>query len=987
MTAIEATLDFIAAQRQHDPLAPVTVIVPSRLAGLQLRRRLARRAPFANVRFEIIARLAELIAAPELATAGRSPLARPIGDYAAGLVALESQGPLASVADLTGYARALRQTFRRFRRGGFRRAEDVIPAGPSSQLPEIARLFGRFRDITADFYDEEDLLDTASVTLRSRSGGARFDVGAVYVVPPARLSAGAAAFLDALANTATAYEELDDPTGTPPVERFIVAPDAASEARCIARDVVAALQQGVPLQDIAVFYSGDHGYRSLIPQTFEAAGIPVSNMPGTPLNEHPVGRGVLALARLPLADYSRAALFDFLALAPLRELLPTRDGPLWPNASHWQSIARAAGVTHGINRWEDALELFAADRRAGLEPASDSSDARRALFENDLRSSKQLQSFVGELVGRLEPLRRRQPAREFIPIFLAVVDAYLRPNAEGMREVRDEIEQLGTIDSIGGEFDLTSFVEAFEANLEAASVRPRPLSEGVLVTDYRIASGLRFGRVFLCGAYEGVFPVTTESEVLLPDEVWSAMRATNPYLDDLERRMDLADAAAKRVLGAADNGTLTWSCPVQAAGARHEYYPSALMVVASRRCDPTIQNASELRRARPSSWLEHPASPLASMLTGLPLDRWENRLRETITLCRGGTVLAADHPLRFATAMLNARRGALFTEFDGNLAELNGLTGPAPGARLSPTALQNYAACGFRYFLSSVLRLHGAAEPEEAATISASERGTLVHKTLERFFRLQQASGRPRPGERWEAADVESLLAIFEKEFERLRVLGRAGLDVYAGFDQHALRADLTAFLDHDSAFRLETGAVPSDFELPVPRTLVGEVNLSGVVDRIDRSPDGSEAFVIDYKTGRADEDKSNGADPFLGGTKLQLPVYALAATGATKIQALYWFISRRGEFKRVTYKENADSRQRFENTVQAILNGARAGSFPAVPGPEQEFYGSFDNCHYCAFDRLCARRRMYEFQEKQADLGLNAWRGVGQAARGESQS
>jgi RecB family exonuclease len=199
------------------------------------------------------------------------------------------------------------------------------------------------------------------------------------------------------------------------------------------------------------------------------------------------------------------------------------------------------------------------------------------------------------------------------------------------------------------------------------------------------------------------------------------------------------------------------------------------------------------------------------------------------------------------------------------------------------------------------------------------------------------------------------------------------------------MRADLTAFLDYDSDFRAETGAVPADFELRVPATPGATVNLTGFVDRIDRSPDGSAAFVIDYKTGRAD-DELNAADTFMGGTKLQLPVYVLAAAGATRIEALYWFISRRGEFKRVTYHENPVNRQRFERTLQAILDGVRAGSFPAVPGPEKEYYGSFDNCHYCAFDRLCTRRRMYEFQEKQADVGLNAWRTVGSTARGEPQ-
>jgi hypothetical protein len=170
------------------------------------------------------------------------------------MVALESRGPLASVADLTGYARALRQTFRRFRRGGFRRAEDIPLAGPASQLPEIARLFGRFCEMTAAYYDEDDLLDTAARVLRSDAGHVQLEIGAVFVVPPARLSAAAAAFLDALAMRGTSYTEVEDGTSAAPVERFIVAPDAASEARCIARAVVLALATGRTVQRVTYVF-------------------------------------------------------------------------------------------------------------------------------------------------------------------------------------------------------------------------------------------------------------------------------------------------------------------------------------------------------------------------------------------------------------------------------------------------------------------------------------------------------------------------------------------------------------------------------------------------------------------------------------------------------------------------------------------------------------------------------------------------------------
>src|SRR3990170_5633470 len=155
MPDVQAALQSIAAARKDDPLAPVTFVVPSHVAGLQLRRPLAQMGPFAAVRFETLPRVAELLGAGHLAAAGRSPLARPIGDYLAEQVARESRGVLSQVGDLPGYARVLRQMFRRLRRGGIRGSADVPDTARTGHLPEILRLHDRFREKAAAFYDEE----------------------------------------------------------------------------------------------------------------------------------------------------------------------------------------------------------------------------------------------------------------------------------------------------------------------------------------------------------------------------------------------------------------------------------------------------------------------------------------------------------------------------------------------------------------------------------------------------------------------------------------------------------------------------------------------------------------------------------------------------------------------------------------------------------------------------------------------------------------
>src|SRR5712692_791515 len=190
MPDIDSALVAIAEGRARDPLAPVTVVAPSHPACLQLRRRLAELAPFAAVRFETLPRIAELLGAGHLAAAGRLPLARPIGDYVADQVARESGGALAAVGDLPGYGRALRQIFRRLRRGGVHAASEVH-GRYAGHLNEVLRLYDRFRRMTARFYDDEDLLEAAAAAVRSGRAGALADIGDVYIVPPGAQSAAA----------------------------------------------------------------------------------------------------------------------------------------------------------------------------------------------------------------------------------------------------------------------------------------------------------------------------------------------------------------------------------------------------------------------------------------------------------------------------------------------------------------------------------------------------------------------------------------------------------------------------------------------------------------------------------------------------------------------------------------------------------------------------------------------------------------------------
>jgi ATP-dependent helicase/nuclease subunit B len=251
---------------------------------------------------------------------------------------------------------------------------------------------------------------------------------------------------------------------------------------------------------------------------------------------------------------------------------------------------------------------------------------------------------------------------------------------------------------------------------------------------------------------------------------------------------------------------------------------------------------------------------------------------------------------------------------------------------------------------------------------------------LDRFFKEMHAIGRPAVDEAWTHADRERLLAMLDDALADARERGLAGLPIYAEHDARTIRADLIRFLDVDTVFRQRTHAVPSDFEQDIPEQQVAGVTLRGRVDRIDRRGD-EHAWVIDYKTGKAQDVERFEQDPFDEGRRLQLPTYISAAHKAREVTAMYWFITQKGGFLEANYKPTPELNARFQRTIEAIISGVRSGAFPAVPGEDNEYYDAFENCGWCDFNRICSRRRDAESAAKREDPAMQPWQAVADAA------
>lgn len=305
----------------------------------------------------------------------------------------------------------------------------------------------------------------------------------------------------------------------------------------------------------------------------------------------------------------------------------------------------------------------------------------------------------------------------------------------------------------------------------------------------------------------------------------------------------------------------------------------------------------------------------------------------------------------------------------------------APGRVYSPTELQSYAVCPFRFFLERVLRLEPL--PEPGLKTDFLVRGQLLHQVLAEFHRRVNAfCGRPTSPAALAEADydrllAESLAAAFPGDSrEAAAEIDRRVIALWlADYRRQCARYD---------AILAEQGLAPgpAHFEVAFGQSDAGEDPLStgralefrvgdecvpicGRIDRIDVGVHAGQTFfnVIDYKSGDVG---GFAAEAALRGAALQLPLYVLAAEQvlladrrAAACLAAYWSPAGGGYRPRALVAGRAgpsgiepdgdweNLREKLVSTVMALVRAIGRGEFPV--------FSTDDECTgRCPFHTVC---------------------------------
>ncbi|HMI30195.1 MAG TPA: PD-(D/E)XK nuclease family protein [Candidatus Limnocylindrales bacterium] len=795
-------------------------------------------------------------------------------------------------------------------------------------------------------------------------------------------------------------------------------PGEARECIEIARLLQGKAAKGIPFDQMAVFLRSPSIYREHVEESLRRASVPAHFARGT-TRPDPAGRATLALLSCAAEGLSARRFAEYLSLAqvpdaarsaedswapPRHDLMPTSSTQLEINIGEeaeeskepfnpesavlegtlrapwrWERLLVDAAVIGGRDRWRRRLD--------GL--AQEMALRRRALPENDSRASglervaadlEHLRGFVLPLIDRLAELPKDAPWSDWLEHLRDLIGAAIR-HPTTVLNVLAELEPLGPV----GPVDLVMVQHVLGPRLRDLTAPPETRPRGaVFVAPIEMARGLEFDVVIVPGLAEKLFPPRIVEDPLLPDEARKQLGASE--LATQESRVARERLALRIAVGAARRHlALSWPrIDVESARSR---VPSFYVLEAVRAAEGRLPGFDELRRRaeagghsrlgwpapeRPEEAIDDSEYDLA-VLAGL---------KDSDPATSGGAanyLLAANAHLARALRARGRRWLRRWTPADGfvepDAEAMAALARHRMGARsFSPTALEHFSACPYRFFLQAVHRLQPREEAEALETIDPLTRGALFHEAqFGVLTALRDGGYLPLDPERLEVARelLDEVVNRVAAEYEER--LAPAIPRVWAD-GVNAIRADLREWLSR--AARGAKGWVPYRFELsfglaersratadsasvPDAVTVLDGALLRGSIDLVERRSEGM-LRVTDHKTGKARV--PDGAVVW-GGKALQPMLYALAAEALLKEpveSGRLYYCTADGDFTERVIPLDDVSRGHTRSALGVVARAIEEGFLPAAPDKGA--------CRWCDYRRVCGPNEEYRTARKPGD-------------------
>jgi ATP-dependent helicase/nuclease subunit B len=607
--------------------------------------------------------------------------------------------------------------------------------------------------------------------------------------------------------------------------------------------------------------------------------------------------------------------------------------------------------------------------RLARDEVTEDDEVRGETLDRGLEDLGHLRAFALPLIAQLSALPEAARWGEWLDMLAALATRSLRMPARVLA-VLSELRPMAAV----GPVSLDDVINVLSDRLRSLPEPPPRSRYGrVFVAPVEVARGHAFEVVFVPGLAEKLFPQKISEDPILLDERRRALGATLRTNDERigEERMALrlaVSAARREVVLSYPRIDMEQGRPRVASF----YSLEAIRAAEGRLLDfESLASRAELETGARIGW-PAPADPQQA------IDEAEHDLALLDALLHldeqravgAARYLIGVNPHLGRALRFRARRWLRrWTPADGLIGPLSEAASRALRSHgfdqrtYSPTALQNFAQCPYKFLLYAIHKLGTRDAPVAIDEMDPLERGSLVHDVqFHLLTRLRDDALLPVRSENLEQvlvlldAVIDSVSASYH---DRLApAIERVWADGIAG-----IRADLREWLRRMSED--DSGWVPWAFELAfglpdvaqrdersVPDGIALDcgITLRGSIDLIERRADG-QLRVTDHKTGRKVAEKHQVIG---GGEHLQPVLYAEAAARlfaeqGEVVSGRLYYCTARGEFAdhEVAFDERA---QLAARRVTDTITTAMAEQFlPAAPRRKR-----WSACDYCDYRVIC---------------------------------
>lgn len=802
----------------------------------------------------------------------------------------------------------------------------------------------------------------------------------------------------------------DPPPSAPPDPSLLFsAPGESFECVEIARRIRALADRGTPFDRMAILLRNIDAYQPLVEEALRRAGIGHYFSRGA-ARPDPAGRAFLALLACAAESCSASRFAEYLSLGQTPPLdaggSPQERPPQWvpaddeilgifeapaPPASDdepslevpvgWEKLLVDAAVIGGPDRWTRRLHGLRAEFKTQLRDLEKEDDAHRAYIQRRIQQLGRLEHFALPLIAALGSLPSSGAWGVWLDRLSELAQMALR-RPESVLSVFSELEPMREV----GPASLDEVYDVLSERMGLLRAEPPKRRYGrVFVGSIEEARGRSFDVVFLPGLAEGLFPRRAVEDPLLLDEHRIKLTTGVANLDTQDQRIARERMLLRYAAGAASESLIV-SYPRMDVAQSRARVPSFYALEVVRAAEGRLPSLREFRdraASAASSRLDWPAP--ANPQEAIDDAEYDLASLQSALKLRGAPAQGSARYLMSANEWLAQSlrtRGRRWRNFWSGA---DGIVDPDPATlqalgphRLanrsySPSSLQHFAACPYRFALQAVFQFRPRQEPAPLEQMDPLTRGALFHAAQFELFRaLTSAHLLPVTGDQ-----LPRTLDLADQVLDRVAAkyeddLAPAIPRVWKSEIEN-LRTDLRGWLQQVAAtqpewvpvhFEFGFGLAPDPHRDPASTSqeavIFDGIRLRGSIDLIERHSTSDAWRVTDHKTGRAPKDRPQYVG---GGAILQPLLYAHAAEtllGQPVVSGRLFFCTQRGDFSSVDIPLNEESRQRLRRVLESIDRSIEEGFLPAAP--------QTGACAMCDYSAVCGPYEETRVKRKQPD-------------------